>query len=205
LPEITGVKDRRGKSRIFVDGEFRAEIDSNVAVERGLFEGVMFPEDELEESLFAGERALAMSRALHLLGYRARSEGELRERLARYGHRESIVERVIHRLGEIGYLDDEEFARGFASQKARKYGPQRVAMELRRIGVDAETTDAAVEEAFLEHPEGAAAREAASRRYNTSDRSEAVSRRVYRFLARRGYSSDICADVARSYRESPAE
>ena len=40
MPDITGVRERRGRVRIFVDGEFWAEIDAGVAAERGLQEGV---------------------------------------------------------------------------------------------------------------------------------------------------------------------
>lgn len=205
MPEITGLKERRGRARVFVDGEFRAEIDAAVAVERGLREGDSLPEPELQEALLAGERALGMNRALHLLGYRARSEGELRDRLARHGHSEEAIEAVVGRLGELGYLDDAEFAWGMARQKARKYGPRRVSLELRRGGVDAVTADEAVEGVFQEVSEEAAAREAASRRYNTGERSDALARRVYGFLTRRGYSAEICAEVAREYRVPPAD
>ena len=205
MPEITGLKERRGRVRVFVDGEFRVEIDAAVAAERGLREGDVLPEEELGEALLAGERSLGMNRALNLLGYRARSEGELRGRLSRHGHSEAAIEAVVGRLEELGYLDDEEFARGMAHQKARKYGPRRVSLELQRGGVDAATAEVAVEEAFEELSEGSAAREAASRRYNTAERSDALARRVYGFLTRRGYSADVCAEVAREYRVPHAD
>ena len=41
MPEITGVRERRGKARISVDGEFWAEIDAGVALECGLREGAV--------------------------------------------------------------------------------------------------------------------------------------------------------------------
>ena len=83
MPEITGLRERRGRARIWVDGEFWAEIDADVAAERGLREGVALGLEELEEVRVAGERALAMNRALHFLGYRARSRRAVRERLQR--------------------------------------------------------------------------------------------------------------------------
>ena len=138
MPEITGIRERRGKARISVDGEFWAEIDAGVAAERGLREGVALSHEELGEVRVAGERALAMARALNFLGYRARSEREVRDRLRRYGYGEETVGGVIRRLEELGYLDDAEFARMVAREKARKYGPRRVSVELRRSGVDAE-------------------------------------------------------------------
>jgi len=199
MPEITRVRVRRGRVRIFVDGEFWAEIDADVAVERGLREGVALGFEELEAARVAGERALAMNRALHFLGYRARSRREVRDRLRRYGYGEETVGRVIGRLEELGYLDDEEFARTAAREKARRYGPRRVSADLRRSGVDAELAQDVVEEEFAERSEVEAARSAAARRYNSGG-SDAESRRVYGFLMRRGYSADVCAEVAREYR-----
>jgi regulatory protein len=199
MPEITRVRERRGRARIFVDGEFWAEIDADVAVERGLREGVALGLEELEAARVAGERALAMNRALHFLGYRARSRSEVHERLRRYGYGEETVRAVIGRLEELGYLDDEEFARTVVREKARRYGPRRVSADLRRSGVDTELAQGIVEEEFAERSEVEAARSAAARRYNRGG-SDAEARRVYGFLMRRGYSADVCAEVAREYR-----
>ena len=192
------MRERRGKARVCVDGEFWAEIDAGVAVERGLREGVELSGEELEEVRVAGERALAMSRALNLLGYRARSEAEVRERLRRYGFAGETGEAVVGRLRELGYLDDEEFARLKAREKARRYGPRRVSIELRNSGVDAEIAAGVVEETFADKDEFAAALSAAERRYN-GEGSDAQARKVYGFLMRRGYSAGVCAEVARRF------
>jgi regulatory protein len=201
MPEITGVRERRGKARIFVDGEFWAEIDRGVAAEWGLRVGVVLSSEELAEARRAGERALAMSRALNFLGYRARSEKEARDRLRRYGYGEGTLEGVIGRLKELGYLDDEEFARYVAREKARRYGPRRISAELRKSGVDAELTRTVVDQEFSQRSEIEEARSIAAQRYNVGG-SVADVRRVYGFLVRRGYSSEVCAAVAREYREA---
>lgn len=200
MPLVTGVRGRRGKARVFVDGEFWAEIDAGVASERGIFEGAEPSAEELDEARVEGERALAMSRALNFLGYRPRSEKEVRDRLRRFGHMEEAIGAVVARLREIGYLDDEEFARVMAREKARRYGPRRVAAELRRAGVGHEASEEAVEEEFGGRSELEDAREAASRRYNTGEGSVAEARRVYGFLTRRGYSMEVCSEVAKEYR-----
>jgi regulatory protein len=199
VPEITGLRERRGRARIWVDGEFWAEIDADVAAERGLREGVALGLEELEEVRVAGERALAMNRALHFLGYRARSRREVRERLRRYGYGAETIEGVVGRLEELGYLDDEEFARAAAREKARRYGPRRVLGELRRSGVDAELAQGVVDDEFAQRSELEEARSLAARRYNRGG-SDAEARRVYGFLMRRGYSAEVCAVVAREYR-----
>jgi len=199
VPEITCLRERRGKARVWVDGEFWAEIDADVAAERGLREGVALDPEELEEVRVAGERTLAMNRALHFLGYRARSRKEVRDRLRRYGYGEETVEGIVERLEELGYLDDEEFARTAAREKARRYGPRRVGAELRRSGVDPELAQEVVEGEFAKRSELEEARSQAARRYNRGG-SDAEARRVYGFLTRRGYSAEVCAEVARDYR-----
>jgi regulatory protein len=202
MPEVTDVRERRGRARVFVDGEFWAELDAGVAVECGLREGAAFSCGELERVRVAGERPVAMGRALNLLGYRARSEAEIRERLGRYGYVEETIEAVVGRLGELGYIDDAEFARLKAREKARRYGPRRVSVELRKSGVGEELAREFVEEEFAGRSEVGEARSAAARRYNELG-SDAEARRVYGFLVRRGYSAEVCAKVAREYREPP--
>ena len=205
MPVVSSLRERRGKTRVFLDGEFWAELDAGFVVERGLFEGLELPEAELGDLRVSGERAPAMGRAFNLLGYRARSAGEVRDRLRRYGYAAETVEVVVERLEELGYLDDEEFARTAAREKSRKHGPRRIMADLRRGGVDEETAREAVEAQFSPGSELEAAREAARRRYNTSGSSgadgSAEARRVYGFLARRGYSAGVCTEVAREYRD----
>jgi regulatory protein len=206
MPVITGVKERRGRTRVFVDGEFWAELDSGFVVERGFYEGAALSHEELAEARVAGERPLAMSRALHSLGFRARSAHELRERLSRAGYAGQTVSEVLDRLGELGYLDDEEFARYAARDKVRKrYGPRRIYGELRQAGVDEEVAQEVVEEEFAGRSELEEARAAVRRRYNTGERSVAQARRVHGFLMRRGYSAGVSAEIARSYRRETDE
>jgi regulatory protein len=202
LPEVTDVRERRGKARVFVDGEYWAELDAGVAIECGLRMGAVFDWEELGRARVAGERPVAMGRALNLLGYRARSEAEIRERLGRYGYAGETIEAVVGRLEELGYLDDAEFARLKAREKARRYGPRRVSVELRKSGVGEELAREVVEEEFAGRSEVGEARSAAARRYNGRG-SDAEARRVYGFLVRRGYSAEVCAQVAREYREPP--
>ncbi len=207
MPEVTRVTEGRGrgggKARVFVDGQFWAEVDAAMLADHGLYEGAVLSEEQLRVAREAGERGLAMSQALNLLGYRARSTGEVRQRLRRRRYAEETVEAVVSRLRELGYLDDEEFARSAAREKARKYGPRRVYADLRSTGMDEDTARDAVEKEFAGRSESDDAFSAAARRYNTGEGSVALARRVYGFLMRRGYSAEVCAEVARGYRGNP--
>jgi regulatory protein len=209
VPVVTGISGRRGGTRVFVDGEFWAELDAGVVAELGLREGIMLSDEDLAEARIAGEKPLAMNRALNILGYRARAKGELGQRLRRAGYAEETVREVLSRLEELGYLDDEEFARERVRAGARKYGPRRILGDLRRTGVDEEVAHKTVEEEFDGRSEYQAALETVRRRYNTGEdpggAGLGLARRVYGFLMRRGYSADVCAAVARAYRREADE
>ena len=202
IPEITRVRERLNRARVSVDGEFWAEIDAAVAIESGLREGAELSQEELDRVRVAGEKPVAMGRALNLLGYRARSEAEIRDRLTRYGYIRETTDAVVLRLQELGYLDDAAFARLKAREKARRYGPLRVSLELKKSGVRETLAREVVQEEFAGRSEVGEARSAAARRYNGRG-SDAEARRVYGFLVRRGYSAEVCAQVAREYREPP--
>jgi len=72
--------------------------------------------------------------ALRLLGGRAYSTGELREKLRRRAERESDVDNAVARLKDLGYLDDRRFAETFATARLSgdKLGRTRVVQDLRR-------------------------------------------------------------------------
>src|SRR6266540_1721578 len=83
-------------------------------------------------------RARAFQRAVKLLAAKPRSIAELRERLAERCSSKTVIETVIARLREYGYLDDERYALGYASSKVRQQpiGRRRLELSLERKKVD---------------------------------------------------------------------
>ncbi len=83
--------------------------------------------------------------ALRLLGYRFRSEAELRKRLREKEHGAEAIDAALERLRGEGWIDDARFAKVLAESKSKKgIGPKRVGLELRRLGVDDEVAGAAI-------------------------------------------------------------
>ena len=93
--------------------------------------------------------------ALRLLGYRFRSEAELRKRLREKEHDPDAIEDALARLKTEGWIDDARFARILADSRSRKgIGPKRVSLELRRFGVEDTVAGAAVRGTDPEMAEG---------------------------------------------------
>ena len=135
-------------------------------------------------------------RALDLLAIRGRSIAELRRKLVQKGEEVAAVDEAIERLKAQGFLDDAHFARQFARAKVVGAGAsrRRIAMELGRKGVDRHTADAAIDE--MAQSEGidvsASIHRVAAKKWkslSSLDESTAT-RRLYAFLARRGFNPD---------------
>lgn len=78
--------------------------------------------------------------AYRLLALRPLSEKELRTKLTQKGFSRSVVESVAARFKELGYVNDESFARQWARMLAvnRLWGNRRIEMGLREKGISRE-------------------------------------------------------------------
>ncbi len=78
----------------------------------------------------------ALNYSFLLLKYRARSRNEIISRLKKKGYAPAVREKVVDYLKENNYINDEEFARLFASHSLEKgWGPVRIDFNLKRLGI----------------------------------------------------------------------
>lgn len=90
--------------------------------------------DVLKQWLLPRQYPQALAGAVRLLAARARSTGEIRQKLEAYGYMDDTVDMVLYKLEKEGLLDDEAFACEWAgrartaSDRARAHparaGPQ---------------------------------------------------------------------------------
>ncbi len=148
-----------------------------------------------------------MAAALKLLANRPYSEGELRERLAAKGWAQTrLVEDCIARLKELGYVNDDLFAHGYASYRvrAKPVGRARLRRELAGKKVSPGSIDQALELVFGETAEEDLIDRAIGRRVRAygKPRDRAASRRMFNHLARLGFEYDL---IVRKLRALKAE
>ena len=135
-------------------------------------------------------------RAVNLLTYKARSIEEMRARLLeKVWTNEEIVESVIEKLKKYNYLNDDEFARSFASAKLRQkaIGKRRLEQDLYRKKLDKETISRAVESAFEETPESEVIVRAIEKRLRSKGHPESQreQQNFFGYLVRLGFSYDL--------------
>lgn len=138
----------------------------------------------------------AYRKAIRFIEYRARSTGETRDRLRKWGYGQETTELVLGRLARAGLLDDREFGRTFVEELARKgLGSFRIRSELLKKRLDRGLVDCLMES--LDHEqERERARAVAVRRYSAlSGTIGAVKakEKTFAYLLRRGYSVEDAA------------
>jgi regulatory protein len=156
----------------------------------------------LEEQItLEAKRLHAYDRALNMLAFRARSSSELARSLQRKGEEKPHVDWAIDRLREQGLLDDAAFARSFARAKVvdGKQSRRRVQQDLARKGVSRSLSDEAIDTVIEEEgvDQRAIVEEAARKKLRSLAGLEPAvqRRRLYGFLARRGYEIDDIRSV----------
>lgn len=226
-PRITSLDEhprRPGRVSVFIDGVVIGRLSLDQIADLGAHEGSLVTPALQRDLEVAVRRTALLDKALDLLAVRARSAGELRRRLVRpraarrraprpdaratppeapQAPDPQDIDWVVARLAAQGYLDDAQFARQVA--RARIVGGgisrRRLQDELYRRGVGrdvaAEAIDDTLSDAQLD--EYSAARDAAQKRLRSLGSLErmVLRRRLYGFLARRGYEPDVVHRVMR--------
>jgi regulatory protein len=143
--------------------------------------------------------------AVKALGRAMRTEAELR-RLMRTrvepGERgEAIINTVVARLKEYGYLDDAAFAETYARlrQENEKLGQRSVRQKLAQKGVAARVVNAAVEGRYQGTDEEALARQHLERKRIRKPENEKETARVMRRLVGAGFSTGVIYKILRQW------
>lgn len=130
--------------------------------------------------------------ALYLIEFKDRTEKELRDKFKEKGYDENDTEDEIEFLKNYGYIDDKRYAEHFTHDaiNIKKWGKMRIRTELLRKGIDRETIDNTIEDAFFEVEDDLVLTQMQTR-FKNSDFSNIKERtRIFNFFMRRGFSPD---------------
>jgi regulatory protein len=155
-------------------------------------------------------RRRVFERAGRLLAAKQRSVEELRERLLEgRGATEAIVDVVIERLCEYGYLDDARYAQNYASLRVqqRPIGRQRLQRDLWLKKIDKETADAALDQVFEAMPEEQLIDRAIAKRVRLrgKPKTRAEAKKLFDHLLRQGFAFELVSEKVRAISKSEVD
>ncbi len=148
-------------------------------------------------------RTRTLQRAVKLLAAKPRSVAELRERLLeKEGTDDEAADYAIAKLSEYGYLNDAQFALGYASARVRQkpVGRQKLARDLQMKKIDRDLAEQTLEKVFDETPEPELIDRAIEKRTRLRGRptTRQETKNLFDHLLRRGFSYDLIISKIRA-------
>lgn len=206
MATVTGIvasPRKEGRLDLMVDGKSIGRVSLEIVEQFGLRVGRQL-DDAGRSALDEAIASLGTyDRALNMLATQARSQRDLRRRLIQKGELEAHVDAALGRLAAAGLLNDDQFARQFARSRVLGRGAsrRRVKDELFRRGVQGSAADEAIAEVFEDEQvdEASLVEAAARKKLRTLGSADAPTRRrrLYAFLARKGYDGALIRDAMR--------
>ena len=199
ITKISPAVKTPGRYNIFVNEEFSFSLDEIQLVNSRIKKGDELSSDQyldLKNDSDFGKNYVA---ALDLISRRVRSEKEIRDYGFRKKWNKNSAEKVIERLRDRGYLDDEKFAKMFVSDRAnlRNFSRKKMEIELMKKGINKEIREKvlAANENFDEQK---SLEQLIAKKWNhyTTDQ------KLIEYLARQGFGFDDIKKAIAEFRET---
>lgn len=182
--------------RLYIDNEYAFSIPEEEYFKLNLYEQKELTQNGLDTIRQEAGIKLARKNGIRLLTARDRSEQEVRERLILQGFDADVAEEAVIQLISMGYINDSLFARKYVSDrlKLKPMSKKALSVELQKRGIKRELIDEVLGECELDEP--SIAFRLAKKKFGKYDAADpGVQKKIYSFLAYRGYSFDIIQDV----------
>jgi regulatory protein len=197
VPVITKISQQKkdlDRYNIFLDEKYAFSVHESVLVKFGLTKGMSLEDWSIDEMVYEDEIRKAFNRALHYLGFRMRSEYEVKKKLLELGYGEAIILEALVKLKSLGFLNDETYSEALLQTRknSSSKGPKAIQQEMQKKGIGKEL-QIKVLESYSEDEQIKIATKLAEKTAN-SNRSVApaqLKQKIQNALLRKGYSFDL--------------
>lgn len=191
--KITGIRQqvkRADRYSVFVDEKYSFSLSEAALLDSGITSGQELTAQQIVDykQLSADDRVY--HRALRYIAMRPRSTQEMVRYLQRHEAPEALAQSIIHKMSDLGLLDDASYAATFVRdrQLLRPTSRRKLALELKKRGIADEHARAALEQGEVSEKDSLRSVIAKKRRQTKYRDDE----KLMQYLARQGFSySDI--------------
>ncbi len=198
ITSVTVCARNKSRSNIYLDGEFYCSMDNLLVLKYGLKPEMQISPEALSEIQEENEFATAFDKALTYVSNSKKSKKQVVDYLIRKGYLYSLAIKVIKKLEEYGFVNDDDYARSFVQESAKTNGKMLIKMKLRAKGIDKDTAENAVDEIEDEAP---SAKRLAQKYMRSKEITKENLAKCYRYLLSKGFSFDAAKDAIKSFGE----
>lgn len=201
--KITDIKQqvkRADRYSIYGDEKYIFSLSENELLSLGLRVGQEFSDNELEELKQTALLDKAYDRALNLVAMRPRSAWEMEQYLKRKDYDKLVIEQVLNKLSDKGYLNDEAFAKAWVESRRllKNTSKRRLTQELRSKRVPDDIIQLVIEADDTDEQE--VLRQLIERKRTQSRYQD--EQKLMQYLVRQGYNY---GDIKAVLSETPPE
>lgn len=198
ITKITQQKRDPERFNIFLDKEYAFSVHESVLVKFALTKGMTLEDWSISDMVYEDEIEKAFNRALHYLGFRMRSEHEVKQKLLDNGYGEAVVLEAIVKLRRLGFLNDENFSKALleTQKKTSGQGPRAIRQKLEQKGIRKELQEQILSD-YSEDEQVEVARKMAEKeaRKNRTESPRQKEMRIQNSLLRKGYSYETIKEA----------
>ncbi|HBG82091.1 TPA: hypothetical protein DDW69_04655 [candidate division CPR2 bacterium] len=196
ITKIEQGKKRQDRANVYIDGEFAFAIYLDILVRHGLVKGQDIGEDRINQIIREDELGKAYDRALRFLGYRMRSEKEVRDKLKEKEYQDFVIDEVIERLKKNKFINDSQFADSWVRDRTnlKPTGKKMLELELKQKGIS-ESIIINVLSRIDKEDEFELAQKLASKRKFEDLAPEVRKKKITDYLLRRGFGWDVIKEI----------
>lgn len=141
-----------------------------------------------------------MDYSLKLISMKSYSEKSMLEKLIKKKFSTNEISQTVKKLKEYGYINDESLAeRLIGNGKAKLIGRIKLSYDMYKNGINKQLTDELIEKFYSKEEEREIAAMALNKKRHSiikyKDNSLIFKKKLYDFLQRRGFSSDIIETI----------
>lgn len=196
ITAITQQKHHPERYSIFIDGDFAFGLIMQDILYFKLKEGEEIQQQKYDFIKNELVYINAQNTALHYIGYKMRTEAEVRKKLLEKEFSSDMIEKVIDFLIKYRYIDDVQYCQSYIKQTLRcnPKGSYAIKMELKQRGVKDSIITNALEQSDIDELSDAITL-LEKKCFYLDDIGEKEKKRLFAFLQRKGYCYDIIKEA----------
>ena len=146
-------------------------------------------EERLAEIQLESEKNTAFDKALTHISATRKTEKQVRDFLREKGYLSDVIDYVLEKMQEYGFVDDSEYAEAYVEFAGGKKGSRLIKAELRKKGIAQEKIDNALD-GLSEEMQVETAGAILQKYLRNIERSRETLQKAYRYLISKGFSYD---------------
>ncbi|MBM7662587.1 regulatory protein [Bacillus mesophilus] len=202
ITKITTQKKAKDRYNIFIDdgkGErYAFSVHEDVLISHNLQKGQEIDEFDIEEISFNDDVTKAFQQSLVYLSYRMRATSEVIQHLKEKEYEDAVIQEVIHKVTNLSYLNDEEFAVAYVNTNAKVSlkGPVVLKQELLQKKMPSRIIEHALSQYSFDHQVQYAKKYCDKTYKKTVTSSERMQKqKITEALIRKGFTQDVITIV----------